>query len=316
MADRSPTLDQLRTFLAVAETGSFSAAAEALDKAQSVVSYTIANLEGQLGCALFERSRRKPELTEAGRALLIDARRVDLTVRSMTARAAGLTAGLEGEVSLAVDVMYPSAKLVAVLQAFAKAFPTVALKLQMEALGGVLKLVLDGESGLGISGPRENWPDPIEARAAGSIRLLAVASPCHALAKHPGPLTVTALREHTQLVLSDRSKMTEGRNFGVYGAQTWRLGDLDAKHRLLLAGLGWGSMPEHIVAQDIADGTLVKLDQADRSFLVYPFSLIHRVDARSGPARQWLVERFAAMASVSTPADSEPFVRKLRRAGH
>lgn len=312
MSDRSPTLEQLRTFLAVAETGSFSSAAEALDKAQSVISYTIANLEGQFGCTLFERSKRKPTLTEAGRAMLADARRVDLMMRAMTARAAGMTEGLEGEVSLAVDVMYPSAKLVTVLQAFAKQFPTVALKLQMEALGGVLRLILDGESELGISGPRESWPDPIEAVAAGSIRLEAVAAPCHPLAQHKAPLTVAALREHTQLVLSDRSKMTEGRNFGVYGAQTWRLGDLDAKHRLLLAGLGWGSMPEHIVAKDIAEGTLVRLSQRDRSYAVYPFSLIHRVDARSGPATQWLVERFAAMASDSAPVDTETFVRRVQ----
>jgi pantothenate kinase len=74
-------------------------------------------------------------------------------------------------------------------------------------------------------------------------------------------------------------------------------------------------MPEHIVAKDIAEGTLVKLSQRDRSYAVYPFSLIHRVDARSGPARQWLVERFAAMASDSAPADSETFVRSMRKAG-
>src|SRR5580698_6338033 len=104
MSDRTPTLDQLHAFIAVAETGSFSRAAEALDRAQSVVSYTIANLEAQLGCALFERARRRPVLTEAGRAMLVDARRVELMMREMRARADGLTGGLEGEVSLAVDV--------------------------------------------------------------------------------------------------------------------------------------------------------------------------------------------------------------------
>jgi DNA-binding transcriptional LysR family regulator len=302
MSERSPTLDQLRAFIAVAETGSFSRAAEVLERAQSVVSYTIANLEAQLGCSLFERARRRPVLTEAGRAMLIDARRVDMMMRGMTARAAGLTGGLEGEVSLAVDVMYPSDKLVAVLQAFAAEFPTVALKLQMEALGGVLKLVLDGESGLGIAGPSENWPDPIEAVSAGAVRLESVAAPCHPLAQRKGRIPVAALREHTQLVLSDRSRMTEGHNFGVYATHTWRLGDLDAKHRLLLAGLGWGSMPEHIVASDIAAGTLVRLDQADRGHaFYYSFSLIHRVDTRSGPATRWLVERFASFPAQPAP---------------
>jgi DNA-binding transcriptional LysR family regulator len=315
MLDRSPTLDQLRAFVAVAETGSFSRAAEALDRAQSVISYTIANLEAQLGCTLFERARRRPVLTEAGRAMLIDARRVDLLMREMTARAAGLTDGLEGEVSLAVDVMYPSAKLVAVLQSFAREFPTVALKLQMEALGGVLKLVLDGESGLGISWPRESWPDAIEAVAAGAVPLVPVAAPSHPLAQHAGTIPIAALRDHTQLVLSDRSRLTEGRNFGVYATRTWRLGDLDAKHRLLLAGLGWGSMPEHIVDPDLAAGTLVRLQLADRDPLhaFYGFAVIQRVDTRLGPATRWLIERFAAVA-VPAPVAASSMPRKPRAA--
>ncbi|HKT92028.1 MAG TPA: LysR family transcriptional regulator, partial [Paraburkholderia sp.] len=58
-SDRSPSLEQLRALIAVAETGSFSAAARQLDRAQSVVSYTIANLEALLGVALFERGKRK-----------------------------------------------------------------------------------------------------------------------------------------------------------------------------------------------------------------------------------------------------------------
>lgn len=299
MPDKSPTLDQLRVFLAVVERESFSGAANALRRAQSVVSYTIANLEAQLGLALFQRGRRRPVLTEAGRAVLMDARRVDLLMRELSARAAGLTIGLEGEVSLAVDVMYPSATLVSILQAFAMEFPTAALNLRMEALGGVLKLVLDGESGLGIAGPQANWPDVIDVTAAGSVNLEAVAAPRHPLAQHVGKIPVAALREHTQLVLSDRSRMTEGRDFSVYAAHTWRLGDLDAKHRLLLAGLGWGSMPEHIVEQDIRSGTLLRLALADRTELLYTFSLIHRVDCAKGPATQWLVGRFAAAAPRS-----------------
>src|SRR5690348_15301627 len=109
----SPTLDQLRMLTAVAEAGSFSAAARRLKRAQSVVSYTIANLEAQLGLELFRRGQRRPELTEAGRAILADARRVGILVDELRARAAGLTRGLEAEVSLAVDVMFPVARLVA-----------------------------------------------------------------------------------------------------------------------------------------------------------------------------------------------------------
>ncbi|MFP6558094.1 LysR family transcriptional regulator [Paraburkholderia sp. B3] len=286
--DRSPSLEQLRALIAVAEAGSFSAAARQLDRAQSVVSYTIANLEALLGVALFERGKRKPELTAAGRAILADARRLDLLMGQLNAKAAGLQRGLEGEVSLAVDVMFPSERLVEALQAFAMAFPTVALNLTMEALGGVLKLVLDGDCALGISGPNQNWPHVIEAQLIGTVELVLVAAPCHPLAAASQPVRISDAREHTQLVLTDRSRLTEGQNFGVYSNRAWKLGDLGAKHRLLLAGLGWGSMPLHLVQADLDAGRLVRIALADRRSVNYNSSLIHRTDTAQGPAGQWL----------------------------
>jgi len=64
------TLDQLRTFIAAVDEGSFSAAGRKLDRAQSVASQTLANLEARLGVKLFDRSARYPRLTEEGRRLL------------------------------------------------------------------------------------------------------------------------------------------------------------------------------------------------------------------------------------------------------
>ncbi|MDR3100823.1 MAG: LysR family transcriptional regulator [Paraburkholderia sp.] len=292
--DRSPSLEQLRALIAVAETGSFSAAARQLDRAQSVVSYTIANLEALLGVALFVRGKRKPELTAAGRAILADARRLDLLMGQLNAKAAGLQRGLEGEVSVAVDVMFPSQRLVEALQAFALAFPTVALNLTMEALGGVLKLVLDGDCAIGISGPNQNWPHVIEARAIGTVELVLVAAPIHPLAQAAQPVRISDAREHTQLVLTDRSRLTLGQTFGVYSNRAWKLGDLGAKHRLLLAGLGWGSMPRHLVEADLDAGRLVRITLADRGSVNYNISLIHRTDAATGPACQWLSHYLAS----------------------
>ncbi|AMO97129.1 bacterial regulatory helix-turn-helix, lysR family protein [Collimonas fungivorans] len=283
----APTLEQLRTFIAVCESGSFSAAAIRLGRAQSVVSYTIANLESELGIAVFERSKRRPVLTPAGRAILADARRLDLLMSQLSANAAGMAQGLEAEIALVVDVMFPFQKLTAALQAFTHAFPTVALNLTMEALGGVLKLVMEGECCLGISGPNGNWPDVIETEALGGIQLVPVAAASHALAQR-GQIRIAEAREHTQLVLSDRSRLTEGQSFGVYGARIWKLADLGAKHRLLLAGLGWGSMPLHLVANDLEAGTLVRLDLVDRFRSDYKMSLINRIDTPVGPALQWM----------------------------
>lgn len=68
------SIDQLRTFIAAVDEGSFSAAGRKLRRAQSVVTATLANLESQVGFPLFERTGRYPKLTEAGAALLEAAR--------------------------------------------------------------------------------------------------------------------------------------------------------------------------------------------------------------------------------------------------
>ena len=132
----SPTLDQLRIFLAVVDQGSFAGAGRRLNRAVSVISYGIANLEAQLGLALFDREgTRKPELTVAGRALLAEARAIAAGVDGLRARVKGLLDGLEAEVGLAVDVMLPADRLGRLLRGFAERYPTVQLKLHVEALG-------------------------------------------------------------------------------------------------------------------------------------------------------------------------------------
>src|SRR5690349_24696111 len=97
------TLDQLRTFIAAAEQGSFSAAGRRLRRSQSVVSQTLANLEGQLGVRLFDRTGRFPILTKAGEVLLSDARGINQQVGALKAKARALGGGLEAELAVAVD---------------------------------------------------------------------------------------------------------------------------------------------------------------------------------------------------------------------
>ncbi len=291
----SPSLEQLRVFVAVAEGGSFSAAARALNRQQSVVSYAIANLEEQLGgLSLFDRATRRPTLTVAGTTLLAEARKVMMGVDGLRARAAGLQAGLEPELAVVVDVMLPTVTLVDALAAFREAFPTVTLRLFVEALGAVVRLVLDGTCAVGIGGPRAVTAPNLEHRLLGVVRLLHVASPAHPLAQIQQPIPRAALRDHVQLVLTDRSDLTRGQDFGVLSPETWRLGDLGAKHALLLGGLGWGGMPEAMVAADIAKGRLIELHIDGWEPVDYGIFSVHRAEAPPGPAGRWIVDRLAA----------------------
>jgi len=287
-----PTLDQLRIFLAVVDEGSFNGAARRLNRAVSVISYGIANLEAQLGVALFEREgSRKPRLTEAGTAVLSDARGIANDVDSLRAKVRGLMEGLEPEVALAVDVLIPQRRVAAILREFQLAFPTVALRLHVEALGAIAALVLDGTAQLGIGGPVISDDPEFERLSLGSVALIAVAAPNHPLAQMERPVPGAA-RNYIQLVLTDRSPLTRGRDFGVIGNRTWRLADLGAKHALLLEGIGWGNMPLEMVRTDIERGDLVALELPDYRAGNYALSALWRRDLPPGPATRWLLDRF------------------------
>jgi DNA-binding transcriptional LysR family regulator len=288
----TPTFDQLRIFLAVVETGSFAGAGRKLNRAVSVISYGIANLEAQLGLLLFEREgTRKPVLTEAGHAVLSEARTVSTGMDGLRAKVKGMLEGLEAEVSLAVDVMLPAERLGLVLRNFRKEYPTVSLRLHVEALGAVAALVLDGRAGLGIAGPVAATLPGLERSGAGSVALVPVAAPDHPLAM-ADKLLPGAGRDHVQLVLTDRSPLTAGQDFAVNATRTWRLADLGAKHALLREGIGWGNMPVPMVESDLVAGTLVRLVMPDDTGGLYRFSTIHRSDAPPGPAASWLMQRF------------------------
>ena len=287
------SLDQLRTFVAAADEGSFSAAGRKLRRAQSVVSHTLANLEQQVGFALFERTGRFPVLTAAGQAMLEQARTAIAGMDAFKAKARTLADGLEAELSVAVDVMFPIATLTAAVGDFHLRFPTTPLRLFVEAMGAVVQPVLDGRCRIAVIGSLPDIPEACLSDYLLSVASVTVVAPAHPLAQLRGRALRSAIKQHVQLVLSDRSTLTEGRNFGVMSAQTWRLADLGAKHAFLRAGLGWGHMPLHMVEDDLARGALVRIELDVQSNVGPGFSMlaIHRKDAPPGPAGRWFIER-------------------------
>ncbi len=294
MSPEPITLDQLSVFLAIVETGSFSGAARRLSRAQSAVSYAIANLERLLELELFDRTGRKPILTDAGRAMLEEARKVNDQVDRLLARARQLREGVEPRLAVAVDVFFPTSLLFDALAAFRQRYPTVPLHLRTEALGAVAQLVADGNVSFGVSEPLPEFPAGLERRPLWPIQLVTVCAAGHPLARESrdSPLSLAELRPHTQLVLTDRSPLTDGVDMSVAGDNNWRLADLAAKHACLLAGFGWGNMPLHMVDDDLAAGRLVRLTVREWGSDPYPVDmlLIHRAAAPPGPAGRWLIE--------------------------
>jgi DNA-binding transcriptional LysR family regulator len=286
-----PSLDQLRIFLEVVEHGSFGGAARAMGRAVSAISYGIAQLEAQLAVTLFEREgSRKPVLTEAGEGLLAEARNVTDRVDALLAKTRSLHAGLESSVGLVLDVMVPGETTARVLRDFRAMFPTVALTLHIEGLGAVAECLIDERAELAIGGPVIGNHPALERQVVGTVELVPVAAPGHPLAQ--AGIAPGESRQHLQLVLADRSDLTQGREFSVLSPQTWRLGDLGAKHTLLKEGLGWGNMPREMVAGDLEAGRLVELDLPERPGAHYTLSALWRRDTRLGPATSWLIDAF------------------------
>lgn len=287
------SLDQLRTFIAAAEEGSFSAAGRKLRRAQSVVSHTLANLEAQVGFSLFERTGRYPQLTEAGRALLDQARAAVAGMDAFKARARTLAEGLEPELAVAVDVMFPIATLTCAVQAFHEHFPSTPLRLYVEALGAVVQPLLSGQCGIAVIGSLPDVPPDCATEYLLGVPAVVVAAPVHPLARIKGTVLRSVAREHVQLVLTDRSSLTAGRDFGVVSPKVWRLADLGAKHAFLKAGLGWGGMPLHMVEADLRAGTLVRIDLETSPNVGPGFSMnaVYRKEQPPGPAGRWFIAR-------------------------
>jgi DNA-binding transcriptional LysR family regulator len=286
------SLDQLSTFIAAADEGSFSAAGRRLRRAQSVVSQTLANLERQLGVKLFDRRRRFPVLTDQGRALLADARSVAGNVELLKAQARSFAGGLELELSVAADIMCPVDTFIAAVSAFEKEFPTTLLKFEL-ASSAVVAPVLDGRCAIGVAGSWSPALPQLIYETLLTVRLIMVVSSGHPLATYRRPVPLAVLSEYVHLTHVDPADISRALVSGSQYPRVWRLSHLGATLAFLRAGLGFGTLPLHLVEADLARGSLVQIvrEDAPPSGHVITMSAIYRTDSPPGPAGRWFIQR-------------------------
>lgn len=287
------TLDQLRIFVSVADKGSFRAAAKSLGRAQSGLSSAIANLEAELGIALFDRSEHRPQLTEAGTTLLAEARTLLIQADAFRARATSFGQGVEAELNLALDPLLPLPLVARVIARFQARFPSVRLEIKTAPLTSALAMVINGACDVGLTAADE--PDAhVVSEAIGDIAgMIPVCGADHALASPPPKArwTTVDLSDHVQIVVADPSERSQGRNFGVLSQQTCCVGDLATKHALILAGAGWGNLPFWMIEADLAAGRLARVALAvcrPSAPERLPVFIIRRVDRPFGPAASGL----------------------------
>ena len=280
------TLDQLRVLITIADVGSFSAAGRKLHRAQSAISQAVATLEDMQGVMLFDRSGHRPRLTEIGRVLVEQARRVLASAKKFEAMAASTRAGLEPELALAIDPLVPTGPLIESIRALNVTFPDLMVTFSTEGLGGSLRRLRSGAAALAICMLLPLVPDDIVAYPLMRVRLLAVASRDHPLAALGRPAERDDLAPYVQLVLSDPVDPGSP-DYGLAGERRWRFVDLGRRLDFLLAGFGWCRMPIHLIGQALAAGQLSPIDIADdptpaEGLTIYAAHLREREPGKAG----------------------------------
>jgi len=297
------TLDQIRTFVTVADSGSFRSGAARLLRVQSAISHAIANLETELGLQLFDRSGSRPVLTQEGQALLAHARDILLRADAMRARARALGAGVELELTLVVDTLFPIESVALAITRASVGFPSTSFRLESQALGGPIAALDERRCTLAII-VGEDFRNPrLALEAIGSIAQIAVVRSDHPLAElgSRAPLGVPDLAGHLQIVLADPTPLSEGRSFGVLSPFTCRVNTQEAKVALIRAGLGWGRLPAWLVEEDLASGRLARVaipDLGRNSEVQSEAYLAHRLDEPLGPVAQAFRRALLEQASI------------------
>jgi len=288
------SLEQLRAFTLSVERGSFSAAARELGKAQSAVSTAISNLELDLNLTLFDRSRREPTLTEAGRALLPQAQALLDQAQLFEGHADAMSAGEEGHLTLAVEESLIGEPLEELIVDFEAEFPQLELELLNPARSDIIRLIEQGRVDIGLLISILDAPKGFRILPLREMIMVAVASPKHPLAAFD-LLTFDELIHHRQLVLTSRDGDVLPNE--QLSHSVWKIESQYGLVDLVRRSLGWAWAPQHMVQGLINDGELKMLsleggcDQYHR-----PVDLITSATYREGKAGQWLCERLPQLS--------------------
>lgn len=308
-----PTLDQLRVLAAVAETNSFGQAAIRLNRVQSAISQTIAKLEQQLGFRLFERGSRPVRVTAEGKAVLEDAYLVIRKAQDLSIRAESFRSGVEPRLTLCVDSLFPRHVLAFALSAVSSKFPAVVFDLVSLEEADPIQQVASGRADLGIGLMQGEIPGTLSFLRLPSVRLWSVVAPPHPLARLRGGFRDVELSEHVEIHVTDATRIWRGSKTRSRSARAWRVVDVETARALILAGIGWGLLPEYAIAEDLNLSRLIAIVPSSRSrdgTSESPTFAITRNDRPVGPALSALLHELA-----STPPKQAEHARAKRRGG-
>ncbi|MCM2309338.1 MAG: LysR family transcriptional regulator [Sulfuritalea sp.] len=294
------TLDAIEIIDAIDRGGSFAAAAEALHKVPSTISYTVAKLEEQLGFQLFVRRGPRVTLTPVGRELLREGRWLLRSAADLESRLRRIATGYESELRLVHDSLLPAAALVEDIRAFEALDCGTRLRISTEVMTGSWEALREGRADLilAVGDPPSGFAQ--QAKRLQDIEFIFCVAPQHPLARIDRPLTPDDLRAHTAIVVADSARLLPTRSIGLHAGQSRiTVSNIEAKIALQIAGLGYGFLPRCRIDAALTQRQLVARDVAEVR-ANEPLWLAWSLEGE-GEAQKWWRARLQAPGALGRP---------------
>jgi DNA-binding transcriptional LysR family regulator len=287
------SIDSLEVLDAIDRKGSFAGAAQELHRVPSAITYSVRQLEEGLGVELFDRTGHRAVLTEAGRELLAEGRRLLRAAADLECRVQQVARGWESELRIAVDTVIAPQRLYRCLEEFYAQGSGTRLRLTTEVLGGTWDALASGRAdlALGAAGDAPSGRN-FATQPLGRLRMVLVAAPFHPLCAMPEPLSEAVVAQHRAVSVADSSRLLAPRTVGMLsGRDVLSVPTMEDKAAAHVAGLGVGFLP-HALAEREAQAGRLRILRAEPERAPVDLFVAWR-PGDEGNALRWFVKRLS-----------------------
>lgn len=290
------SLDALDVLDAIQRHGSFAAAASALHRVPSAITYTIQKLESDLGVSLFDRRGHRAVMTPAAEELLQQGRYLIQAAQELESRVKRVATGFEAELTIAVDDLIPIRSLYPLIKEFDQVASGTRIKLCSEVFGGTWDALLNGRAdiGFGVAGEIPSGTMGISMKSIGNLPFVFSCAPSHPLAKITGPISNQQIQEFRAVAVADSSRNLPPRTANLLrGQDVLTVPNMLCKVQAQIDGLGVGYLPLPIASKYAATGELIiknVIDQKHEGQLHLAWHTRHE-----GKAQAWFIKQLSKL---------------------
>lgn len=263
--DRALTLEALRVMDEIDRRGSFAAAANALGRVPSALSYTIQKLEEDLDVVLFDRSGHRTKFTPAGRMLLEQGRVLLEAIEKLTNDTVTLANGWEPWISIVCEALVPVASLFPLVNRLADK-TTTQLSITTEVLSGAWETLEQGQADI-VLGSDSNFRSTPEINSCPIYKTMAVyvAAADHPILLEQDPFSNQVRVKYRGIAVADTARERPMITVNLLDQQPrMRVSAMADKRLAILAGLGIGSLPLCMIEEDLELGRLKEIGENAR----------------------------------------------------